>query len=289
MNASARLAIVLSCLALSAHAQEEIHLIETRAIAGKEDPAASHGLRLSLYVFQGGRWSQDEIAAAATASGRLLSQCGVALFSADLHVVQAPRRFHVYATPGSRELLRRLPVRKPAVFFVDDTRNDPPFDAEAIGRANAATRPELVDTVWVAHGARDLPQALAHELVHLLSDSGEHSEAPENLMRAETSPRNTRLTPPQCKRLRSHGVANGLLTAHAPNEGVVVSVDKAAKEIVIRHERLNEFEMPPMTMAFALADAALLDAARAGDRIWFRAEILNDRFTVTQIRRASPR
>jgi Cu/Ag efflux protein CusF len=286
VSTSARLAILLACLALPAHAQEEIRLVETRAIAGAENPTSSHRLRLSLYVFQGGRWSQEEIAAAATASARPLSQCGVALSSADLHVVQAPRRFHVYATPASRELLRRLPVRKPAIFFVDDTRNDPPFDAEAIGRANAANRPELTDTVWVAHGARDLPQALAHELVHLLSDSGAHSDAPENLMRAETSPRNTRLTPAQCEGVRSHGAANGLLTAHAQNEGVLVSVDKAAREIVIRHGRLNELEMPPMTMAFEVADAALLDAARAGDRIWFRAEILNGRFTVTEIRRA---
>ena len=205
------LALLLACLALSAHAREDVRLVETRAIAVEENAAASHRLRLSLSVFQGGRWSLDEIAAAATASGRLLSQCGVALSSVDLHVVQAPRRFHVYATPASRELLRRLPVSKPAIFFAEDTRNDPPFDAEAIGRANAATRPELADTVWVAHGARDLPQALAHELVHLLSDSGAHSDAPDNLMHAETSARATRLTPAQCERMRSRGTASGLL------------------------------------------------------------------------------
>lgn len=285
MSRAAALAVLLACLAAPAHAQEEIRLVETRAIAGMENPAASHGLRLSLYVFLGGRWSPDEIASAATTSGRLLSQCGVALSSAELHVVQAPRRFHVYATPASRELLRRMRVPKPAIFFVDDTLNDPPFDAEAIGRANAASRPELADTVWIAHGARDLPQALAHELVHLLSDSGAHSEAPGNLMRSETSPRNTRLTPAQCARLRSHGAANGLLTAHAPNEGVVVSVDKAAREIVIRHGRLNELEMPPMTMAFEVADVALLDQATVGESVWFRAEILNGRFTITEIRR----
>jgi len=149
------------------------------------------------------------------ASARLLAQCGLALSGVQLHTVQAPRRFQVYVTPVSRELLRRLPVRKPAVFFVDDTLNDPPFDAEAIGRANASTRPELADTVWVAHGTRDLPQALARELVHLLSDSGEHSEAAGNLMRADTSPRDVRLTAAQCERVRSQGAANGLLIRHA--------------------------------------------------------------------------
>jgi hypothetical protein len=206
---------VLACLTAPAHAQEEIRVVETRSLPGAGDPGASHRLRLSLYAFHGGRWLHEEIAAAVTASGRLLGQCGVGLSRVDLSVVQAPRRFRVYATPTSRELLRRLPVRKPAIFFVDDTLNDPPFDAEAIGRANASTRPELADTVWVAHGTRDLPQALAHELVHLLSDSGEHSDATENLMRADTSPRDVQLTAGQCERLRSHGTANGLLIRRA--------------------------------------------------------------------------
>lgn len=213
MRLRGRLAVVLACLLAPAHAQEEIRVVETRVLPGAEEPSASHRLRVSLYAFHGGRWLQEEIAAAVTAAAGLLAQCGVALSGAQLHTVQAPRRFLVYATPVSRELLRRLPARKPAIFFVDDTLNDPPFDAEAIGRANAATRPELADTVWVAHGTRDLPQALAHELVHLLSDSGEHSDAPENLMRADTSPRNTRLTRAQCERMRLRGTANGLLNA----------------------------------------------------------------------------
>lgn len=62
-----------------------------------------------------------------------------------------------------------------------------------------------------ADPARDLPFALAHELAHVLSDSGEHSEEPRNLMRAATSPENTRLSEAQCRRLRERGAANGLL------------------------------------------------------------------------------
>jgi hypothetical protein len=101
------------------------------------------------------------------------------------------------------------------VFFVEDTRNDPAFDAEAVGRANSTRRPELVNTVWVAHGARDLPFALAHELVHVLSDSGKHTDEPRNLMRSETAPENTQLNAAQCERMRSRGAANGLLQNHA--------------------------------------------------------------------------
>jgi len=197
-----------------AFAADEIRITETRNLPLGELPVvndASHELRLTLYTFHGTRWSHEQISAAVRHAAGLLGQCRVALTRAELHVVEAPRRFHFYSTPVSRELLKRMPVAKPALFFVEDTLNRPAYDAEAIGRGNSASRPELADTVWIAYGARDLPQALTHELVHVLADSGDHSEEPENLMRAETSPRNTRLTAAQCKRMRERGEANGLL------------------------------------------------------------------------------
>jgi hypothetical protein len=193
-------------------AAEELRVVSTRELPVAQAAAdASHRLHLTVHVFRGGRWSQEAVAAAVLEAGGLLRQCAIGLSRAELRVVQAPARFRVYRTPVSRELLARLPAPRPALFFVDDTRNDPPFDAEAVGRGNAAGRPELAGTVWVAYGARDLPQVLAHELAHLLADSGAHSEALGNLMRAETSPANTRLTAAQCAQLRAGGQAGGLL------------------------------------------------------------------------------
>jgi len=208
-------AALLLAPGVAARAAEPARVVETRALSWQLLPAApgaTHELRLSLHAFRGSLWTQQEIEPAVLDAARLLAQCGVALAGAELRLLEAPRRFHFYSTPVSRELLQDLRVSKPAIFFVDDTLNRPAYDAEAIGLANAATRPELANTVWIAHGARDLPFALAHELVHLLSDSGEHSEESRNLMRAETSPENTRLTDAQCQRLRERGAANGLLT-----------------------------------------------------------------------------
>ncbi len=114
------------------------------------------------------------------------------------------------------ELARRTRLARPAVFFVADTRNEPAFDAEAIGRGNSRSRPEMTDTVWITAGTRDLAIVFAHELVHVIADSGEHSDLPGNLMREETAPESTALTASQCRRLTETGAANGLLQPKRP-------------------------------------------------------------------------
>ena len=65
--------------------------------------------------------------------------------------------------------------------------------------------------MWITAAVRDSGIAFAHELAHVLMDSGEHSEEERNLMRDETSPRNKSLSAAQCARLRDEGGANGLL------------------------------------------------------------------------------
>lgn len=193
-------------------AAEGVRVAETHAVSAEEPAgAATHDLRLQLYVFQASRWMPGDIVVALWEATRLLAQCGIAFAGAELKVIEAPERFRFYSTAVSRELVRGLTLRKPAIFFVEDTRNQPAYDAESIGRENAGGRPELADTTWVAYGARDLPLALAHELVHVLSDSGEHSSDPGNLMHSESSQTNTRLTDAQCQRIRARGEANGLL------------------------------------------------------------------------------
>ncbi len=209
---------MLLAVSAAAGAAEPVRVIETRSVPLEQLPAAadaSHELRLHLYAFRGTRWLPADIVAAALDALPMLAQCGVAAAGVELRVLETPFRFHFYAAPVARELLREIAAAKPAVFFVDDTYSDPAYDAETIGLSNAKTRPELVNTIWIAYGTRDLPLALAHELVHLLADNGDHSDAPDNLMRPKTSPANTRLTDAQCARLRASAEANGLLARRA--------------------------------------------------------------------------
>lgn len=170
----------------------------------------THQLRLVLAYFKGA-WAPEEIHTAARRGARILEQCGVAIAQAELVLLDAPARYREFSMPVSRELARAIPLAKPTIYFVAGTRQHPAFDAEAIGRSNSRTRPELRDTVWVARGARDLGILLAHELAHVLMDSGEHTAEAGNLMREDTAPQNTTLSVSQCARLRKTATSNGLL------------------------------------------------------------------------------
>ena len=65
--------------------------------------------------------------------------------------------------------------------------------------------------------------------------------------------------------------------------GEVRRVDKATGRVTIRHERIVNLNMPPMTMVFRVPDKGLLDALRPGDKILFRAEEKNGALTLTEI------
>lgn len=174
-------------------------------------PAPRHRLVLELAVIAGSGWSADTVLASARQAGRILAQCAIAIERIRLSEFDGPARYRYLSTRVSRELARRANLARPALFFVADTLHRPAFDAEAIGRANSRTRPEMADTVWITAGTRDLPIVIAHELVHVLSDSGVHSDLPRNLMREDTGPENTGLTGEQCRAIASTAQANGLL------------------------------------------------------------------------------
>ena len=209
-----RVLVVLLLSVSSALAQDArpIRILARHAVQFEKNlPAPARKLALTLAYLENSGWTPDTILSAIRESARILGQCGIALEQADVVRIEAPSRYRDFQTATAREFVRALPLDKPAIYFVAGTRQRPAFDAEAIGRGNSAARPELRDTVWVARGARDLDIVLAHELAHVLMDSGEHLEESGNLMREDTAPDNTRLNQAQCTRLRETATANGLL------------------------------------------------------------------------------
>ena len=226
-----RLAVLgLACAALAAgtradgaepHADAPLHLVQSWPLTGREldqDGAAqpTHRMRIEMVMMSGSGWTAERILEATRRAAQILAQCGIRMTFAELREFDGPDRYRYLDTPVSRDLARRARPARPAVFFVADTRNRPAFDAEAIGRANSRWRPEMTNTVWITAQARDLANVMAHELAHVLANSGEHSELPGNLMREETAPESTALSAEQCRRIAGNGAASGLLQPIKP-------------------------------------------------------------------------
>lgn len=75
--------------------------------------------------------------------------------------------------------------------------------------------------------------------------------------------------------------AAGALTA-----GEVRKVDVAAGKVTIRHERIANLDMDPMTMVFRATKPEQLKAIKAGDKVRFRAESDKGALVVTHIEAA---
>lgn len=67
-----------------------------------------------------------------------------------------------------------------------------------------------------------------------------------------------------------------------------MEIDRQAAEIVIRHGPLPDLDMPPMAMAFKVAEHSFLNKVRKGDRVKFKAGLVDGRFGVTAIERIKP-
>ena len=66
-------------------------------------------------------------------------------------------------------------------------------------------------------------------------------------------------------------------------DGEVRKIDLDNKKITITHGDIKNLDMPGMTMVFQVKDAALLEKAKAGDKIRFLAEKSNGAIVVTDI------
>jgi Cu/Ag efflux protein CusF len=63
----------------------------------------------------------------------------------------------------------------------------------------------------------------------------------------------------------------------------VMKIDKETGKITLRHGALKNLNMPGMTMAFRVKEAAMLDGVSAGDQVRFRAERVNGAIVVVQL------
>ena len=89
-----------------------------------------------------------------------------------------------------------------------------------------------------------------------------------------------------------HAAAHHLTTTSAATpsiawtEGEVRKVDIAAGKVTLRHGRIENLDMPGMTMVFRATDPRLLSGLKEGDKVRFVAGLANGALTVLTIERA---
>ena len=68
--------------------------------------------------------------------------------------------------------------------------------------------------------------------------------------------------------------------------GEVRKIDAEQGKLTIKHEAIENLQMPGMTMVFKAADPAMLQKLQVGDKIEFAAEKANGAMVVTTIQAA---
>lgn len=68
-------------------------------------------------------------------------------------------------------------------------------------------------------------------------------------------------------------------------KGIISRIDEANGKVGIKHEAIDNLNMPPMTMVFLLADPALTKGLKVGDTVRFHAENPAGKLTVTQLQK----
>lgn len=81
-------------------------------------------------------------------------------------------------------------------------------------------------------------------------------------------------------------VAAGPVAEQALTEGEVRRVNKESGRLTIKHGKIANLDMPPMTMNFHVADAAMLEMVQAGDKIRFAVERVEGKYTVMRLESA---
>jgi Cu(I)/Ag(I) efflux system periplasmic protein CusF len=82
--------------------------------------------------------------------------------------------------------------------------------------------------------------------------------------------------------------ANSAATAPAAalTAGEIKKIDAEQGKVTIKHEAIQNLDMPAMTMVFRASNPELLKNAQVGDKIQFRAENVAGAFVVTDIKPA---
>ena len=163
----------------------------------------------------GDSWASKDIEAAIKQASMVLAQCDIAIPTLTVKRITAADHLMDLSVSSAHTLFAKLRPRgrnhPAAIVFARDTAMLEAFDGEAFGRGNTRRRPWMRDSVWLTAGISDAGIGLAHELYHVLANSGEHNQIKNNLMQPYTQAGATELTAQQCELAIHSAVAHKLI------------------------------------------------------------------------------
>ena len=169
----------------------------------------------SIVFFEDGAWDMATAFSGMRRTLDILGQCGIVADKLNVYVVRAPTRLTDFSDSLARELVPRLNISRPAVYFVRDSLQPRKLEYEVIANANSKSRPELRDTLWILAGARDLGEGTARTLMYMLMDRYEINKVAGSLFYSDqTNLDNSRIDEDQCSLALRTGQSNGLLKAN---------------------------------------------------------------------------
>ncbi len=157
------------------------------------------------------RWAHQRIEQAVQMAYDILAQCTISPGDVSIYSIVGDDYLRDLSTGSARTLLEATSTTDTTLVFARDTRMQEAFSGEAFGLGNTRNRPWLTNSVWLMPDIEDAGIALAHELFHVIANSGEHIEESGNLMQSRTQAESLKLSPEQCERARVTGVGNRLL------------------------------------------------------------------------------
>jgi len=156
-------------------------------------------------------WTRQRVQQTVQIASDILGQCDIRAEDISMHSFDGDDYLRDLSTGNAHTLLGAINSTNVRVIFARDTRMQDQFSGEAFGLGNTRRRPWLANSVWLMPDVEDEGLALAHELFHVISNSGEHVEDAGNLMQDRTHVGSQSLTAEQCNDARVAGVDIGLL------------------------------------------------------------------------------
>lgn len=88
-------------------------------------------------------------------------------------------------------------------------------------------------------------------------------------------------------RMKAEADAKAKVAAKAElADGEIRKINKATGKITVKHGEIKSVDMPPMTMVFGVADKAMLEGLKEGDKVKFNVKQEGSNYTVTDIKKA---